>query len=345
MEIQYSIGVDVSKEWLNFCVRDAQLAILEEGQCDNTEKAIRAYLQDLWNRLPALSTQPTVLIMEYTGLYVKPLAKTYLAMGGVVSIVAADKISEQLGGSAARRQEKTDQIDARRLAEYAHRYADQLTPWQLGNPTLDALQSLQRLRSRLLNSINSLEVPAREVDRFEDAALAQLLHDSQRESLRALKSDLERVEQRLQELIDEDQNLRQLFQWITSVEGIGPVTAREILITTNAFHDFKPDEAKSFARYAGIVPLQRQSGKRNGRARTRKGNKHLKSLLTMGATVVIRSNMKSELGDYYHRKRAEGKEHLVVINAMRNKLILRVFAVVRNQVMYQKNLNLSLAVS
>ena len=33
-------------------------------------------------------------------------------MGGQLSLVAADKISDQLGGSAARRQEKTDQLDA-----------------------------------------------------------------------------------------------------------------------------------------------------------------------------------------------------------------------------------------
>ena len=49
-----------------------------------------------------------------------------------------------------------------------------------------------------------------------------------------------------------------------------------------------------------------------------------------------------ELGIYYQRKRAEGKPFLSVINALRNKIILRVFAVVRNQVMYEKNLNICL---
>jgi hypothetical protein len=47
----------------------------------------------------------------------------------------------------------------------------------------------------------------------------------------------------------------------------------------------------------------------------------------------------NELGQYYRRKLKEGKDHLCIINAMRNKILLRVFAVVKNQVMYQKNLN------
>ncbi|MCG8330357.1 MAG: IS110 family transposase, partial [Chitinophagales bacterium] len=38
----------------------------------------------------------------------------------------------------------------------------------------------------------------------------------------------------------------------------------------------------------------------------------------------------------------EGKEHMSVVNAIRNKIILRIFAVVRNGVMYEKNLNHSL---
>ena len=345
MEIQYAIGVDVSKEYLNFCVRDAELNILEEGQCDNAPAIIEQYLGDLFAKWPALRGEHTVLIMEYTGLYVKPLARIYLGMGGQLSLVAADKISDQLGGSAARRQEKTDQLDARRLAEYAHRHADQLRPWQVVDRTLVVLQHLQRLRSRLQASINRLEVPAREIERFDDPSLGELIQAAQQRSLEGLKADLADIEQHLEQLIEQDDELQQLFQWISSVEGIGAVTAREILITTNAFRDFLPHQAKSYARYVGVVPLKRQSGKKRTRGRTGKGNKQLKSLLTMGATAVIRSNMNSELGDYYRRKIAQGKPHLLVINAIRNKLILRVFAVVRNQVMYQKNLNLNLVMS
>ncbi len=60
----------------------------------------------------------------------------------------------------------------------------------------------------------------------------------------------------------------------------------------------------------------------------------------MGATSLI--GTKSELAIYYNRKIKEGKAHFSVINAIRNKMILRIFAVVRNQTTYQKNINLCL---
>ena len=60
----------------------------------------------------------------------------------------------------------------------------------------------------------------------------------------------------------------------------------------------------------------------------------------MGATSLI--GTPSDLGRFYTRKILEGKQHFSVINAMRNKLILRIFAVVRNQIMYDKNLNICL---
>ena len=90
-----------------------------------------------------------------------------------------------------------------------------------------------------------------------------------------------------------------------------------------------------------MTPKDKQSGKMKKRKRiSKRGNKKLKSLLTMGATSLIGTN--SELGFYYLKKIAEGKRHFSVINAMRNKLILRIFAVVRNQVTYKKNMNICL---
>ena len=51
----------------------------------------------------------------------------------------------------------------------------------------------------------------------------------------------------------------------------------------------------------------------------------------MDALALTKS--KGEIGQYYRKKKEEGKPNLSVINAMRNKMILRIFAVVRNRVM------------
>ena len=92
----------------------------------------------------------------------------------------------------------------------------------------------------------------------------------------------------------------------------------------------------------GLFPIKKRSGtsvKKKDKIGTRKHQK-LKNNLTMGAQSLV--NSKLELGQFYRRKIAQGKHHLSVINAMRNKMILRVFAVVRNQVIYDKKLNICL---
>ncbi len=172
--------------------------------------------------------------------------------------------------------------------------------------------------------------------------ISESLEANQIASVKALKDDLNQLEDAIDDLIESDQHLSGLFALITSVEGIGEVTAREIIIATDAFTRFQPNEAKSFARYAGVIPLKRDSGKivKKRPSIGKRANKKLKSLLTMGAHSLL--NKELELGIYYRRKMSEGKHHMSVINAMRNKMILRVFAVVKNQVMYQKNLNFCL---
>ncbi|MBK7620710.1 MAG: hypothetical protein IPJ10_15530 [Flavobacteriales bacterium] len=43
-----------------------------------------------------------------------------------------------------------------------------------------------------------------------------------------------------------------------------------------------------------------------------------------------------ELRQYFERKRAEGKKPILVVNAVRNKLVHRVCAVIRNNRPYER---------
>ena len=61
----------------------------------------------------------------------------------------------------------------------------------------------------------------------------------------------------------------------------------------------------------------------------------MKRLLHMAALAVV--SKQGELADYYRRKVEQGKNKMSVINAIRNKLIHRVFACVRDNRKYEKN--------
>ena len=53
--------------------------------------------------------------------------------------------------------------------------------------------------------------------------------------------------------------------------------------------------------------------------------------------LVVATRMKGELNDCYIGKVAEGKNKMLVINAIRAKLVLRMFAVIKNNIFYEKN--------
>lgn len=341
MEFKFILGVDMSKKWFHYCLMNKTMDILKEGQIDNNPDAIFAFLAELSKDLNVDVLSDLILVLEHTGIYVKHLVRCWLSKGARLSLVPATKVSEQLGGQLGW-EEKSDSIDARRLAEYGIRFADKLQLWQAQGPILEMMQQFQRQRERLLKALNMLETPIKESETFDTMALSQSLSNNQQRSIQAIKEDLKELEQKLHDLIHRDEYIANLYELIASVEGIGPVTAREILIATAIFTTFTPQQAKAFARYTGIIPLLRTSGSsvRKRHRTSRRANKQLKTLLTMGAISLI--STKSELALYYERKRQEGKPHWSIVNAMRNKLILRVFAVVRNQVMYEKNLNICL---
>ena len=122
---------------------------------------------------------------------------------------------------------------------------------------------------------------------------------------------------------------------MTSVTGVGPVVAVNILVTTDEFKKF--ETPAQFACYSGVAPFEHTSGKSiRGRSRvSHLANKKIKTLLNLAARAAITA--KGELREYYLRKVAQGKNKMSVLNAIRNKIIQRIFCVIKRGTPYQKN--------
>lgn len=159
------------------------------------------------------------------------------------------------------------------------------------------------------------------------------------------------VEKQINTLIQSDDRLKELFAWITarrpgSVPGVGDAIATEVLVATNEFKAI--NDPKKLACHAGVAPLEYRSGSSvragppGGKTRvSQHARLRLKSLFHLGAMSAIR--IKGELQLYYQRKVADGKNKMLVLNAVRNKLIHRVCSVVNRQQNYDKNYTPALA--
>ena len=149
-----------------------------------------------------------------------------------------------------------------------------------------------------------------------------------------MKADLKAVDKKIKQLIDQDPVLKELFDIVDSVKGIGPVIATEVLITTNEFKDIT--DPKKYACYSGFAPFEHSSGKYKGKSRvSNKANKKVKALFHNGSMSAIQHC--KELKEYYQRKVGEGKNEMLVMNNVCNKLVHRIFACVSRREKYNEN--------
>ena len=164
--------------------------------------------------------------------------------------------------------------------------------------------------------------------------LAKLSQKFSKSTIQGIEKDLKSIEQQLDKLIKEDETISNLFEKTTSVVGVGKVTALFLICFTNEFTLY--ENPRQLACYCGVVPFEYSSGK-SVRAKPKvhyMANKTLKKQLHMCALSSI--SAKGELKDYFERKVAEGKNKMLVINNIRNKLIHRICACVRDNKIYDR---------
>jgi transposase len=327
MEITFFIGCDVSKNELDFAVREGK-ELLFHKEINNKTNSISSFVKEL-KSLPGFDLTKAIFCMEHTGIYNNLLLTFLYKKNANICIEAASQIKNSLGNIRG----KNDKIDAIRIAEYAYKNREELRLWKPKREVIQQLAHLTSTRSRLLDAQKLLTVPLKEKNTFIKKSMVNQNTSLCITTLASLKKDIEKAEKAIEEVIESDDELRRLFKLITSVSGIGKVTATRILITTNEFKDIK--DPKKFACYSGVAPFKKESGIFKGKARvSHMANKKMKTLLHMSAITAIRSNGDIKL--YYARKVEENKSKMSIINAIRNKLILRIFACVNQNREYEK---------
>jgi len=327
METLYFLGIDVSKKKF-----DAALTIdgkyFYEAQIENSPGTIKLFFTELKKQLSSLKS--LIVCMEHTGIYCLPLLDFLVKNKIRVSVEPALQIKQSQGMTRG----KNDQVDAKRIALYALKNCENLRFWRPQRQCIQQLKALLVLRERMVKMKAQLEVPLNECAEFVARSIfKQTLVHSQR-SIRALQSDIERIEKEMNKLVSIDQQLSQQYRLATSVPGVGQITALNIIVSTQEFSRIK--DAKKFACYAGVAPFEHTSGSSiRGKTRVSKmANMTLKKLLHLCAMSAVQCS--DELKIYYKRKVDSGKNEMSAMNAVRNKLISRVFACVKNNRMYEK---------
>lgn len=327
MQFTYFVGVDVSKATLDFAVAKGN-QILFHQQVTNDKKGITQFLKDL-RQQTKISLGHCLFCMEFTGIYNNPLLKALHQQSANIWVERAAHIQESIGLTRG----KTDQVDAKRIALFAYKNRDEARLWTPPRAVIAQLDRLTAQRARLVKVIKMLQTPLTDTKGFIEKADRKTDQQACAASLKALKADLKSVDKAIATLAQQDPELKRLFERVTSVVGISQITAAEVIVATNEFNAIS--DPKKFACYAGVVPFERSSGQRKGKPQvSHMANKKVKSLLHLGAMSAIQHCPQLKL--YYQRKVSEGKNKMLVLNNVRNKMVHRIFACVRQDRNYDE---------
>ena len=323
MKFTEVIGIDVSKSTLDVCI----YSLDTYSTFDNSNSGYRSLLSWVKQNVNCLFDQ-VLLCFEHTGIYSFPLSKFMSNKQCNYAIISGLEIKRSMGIQRG----KDDKIDAQKIALYGYRRKEEIKTYQLQEDAIIQLNQLYTLRERLVKQRGGYLATLKDQAQFLNRSDNKLLFAIPKRLIKELDKNIERIDQQLDAIVEENTELTRLYKLITSITGIGRQTALYLIIVTNGFLLF--DDPRKLASYAGIAPFPYRSGTSiKGRTKVSNlANKKLKALLNMCARSAIQFD--PELKIYFERRTEAGKDKMNSLNAVRNKLLYRVFAVIKRGTPY-----------
>lgn len=256
------------------------------------------------------------------------------------------------------RGDKSDPVDARLMIEVLTRKLDQLpkVTRQDSSETMQALgalvafhDDLTRSQTRLKNQLHRLFYdldPATETSRSRTFSRKRLVswlakttqtHASVNQNMQRiiLRSkihqllDLEKT--RCQTDIHISQLLIQVNGNLVSLLGAGTITAAKIVSAVKGIGRFT--NIRQFVKYAGIAPIERQSGKTRKHKQAKGGNRQLNTAIYTIALTQLRCNQKAK--DYFEKKIAEGKTKKHALRCLMKRIACIVYGMMKGGEVYR----------
>jgi len=323
------IGIDVSKLTLDVCIINTE-GLNKHQQFSNNQNGFKKLYAWLNDTTAVFDFSSALFCMEHTGIYTRELLQYLLLKSANVWMESALHLKRSMGMTRG----KNDKIDSFRIARYAMSNQDQAKLITLSNKTLLLLKDLMASRTRIHKAYQAIEISLKEMERI-DKATGKELRQVNKAALAGLKKSKAATETRMLELINSDPEMKNIFSLVTSIKGVGTVLATELMVYTHLFQ--RLDTPKQLACYCGVAPFSHTSGTSiKGKMGTSNfANMNLKSTLHLAAMSATR--YVPDLKQYYERKVAEGKSKMSVLNAIRNKILFRVLAVVKRGTPYVEN--------
>lgn len=324
------IGVDISKSTLDLSIVKWDSAFKAHDSFLNKPFGFKQV--DKWVTQQLYSKDKVLFCLEHTGYYGHQFCLFLKDKGYDYAAVNPLQIKHSMGF----RREKSDKADAHSIAQYGLRFQQDLhLNTNLENELLQ-LQILVNHRKHLQKQELGLNNRCKVLSScLSNTYTKSVIKDSQ--SLKALIRKRRRnSEKEIEKLISDCPPLKVTHDLLQSIPGIGPIISWYTIVFTRNFRQIT--DARKFACYCCVAPFKNESGSSVKKA-TRVsfyGNRMMKSLLVFGALNATKYD--PEIKAYYKRQMQVKANHRLVLNAVMNKLIHRMFATIKRGTPYVKRL-------
>ena len=321
----FHIGVDISKLKLDVNILNVSSFLSKHFVIENNPKAITNFLKMISKK--GIDINESLFCCENTGVYTNHLVHVLLNLTLDLWVVPAIEMKRAKGISRG----KNDKIDAKDISLYSYRNIDKLSLYTITEVDVQKLKILYSEREKALKSLMLIETSSENLE-FVNKEIFKEIAGFNKSLTASIKKTIKKIETRIKEIIQANEKLKTQSLLIQSIPGIGEQTSLYFIIATKGFAAF--ENWRKFACYSGVAPFEYSSGS-SVRGRTKVNHladKKMKSLLQMCAMTSIKYD--AQLKEYYQKKKAEGKNPMLILNNIRCKLISRVFAVINRETPY-----------
>lgn len=288
------VGIDVSKARLDMAVRPSGEPLSVAYDATGITTVLTQLTQ----------MQPTRIVVEATGGLERRLVRALVDAALPVMVVNPRQVRDF--AKATGQLAKTDTLDAQVLARFA----------EVMQPTLRALpdaqtQELAALLARRRQILAMQGAEHNRLDRAPDRVRKRIeVH------LRWLREELARLDEDLDDRIQQSPVWREREDLLQSVPGIGPVMSRTMMAELPELGWLN---RKQIAALVGVAPFNRDSGRLRGHRAIWGGRAPVRRVLYMAALVATRWN--PVIHRFYQRLRTAGKAPKVALVAAMRKLL------------------------
>ena len=337
----FFIGIDFSKEKVDVAIITAEgleeLCPRVSHEYKNTVSGFKQLVKWVEQNSNGIDQSLWLFCGENTGDYSKPLCNYLYGKGYDMWLENAKCIKD----SSGIRRLKSDRADASMIAEYAMRNYDKAVMYEPLSEALAQLRELFLYRQMIVRHRCSFQVRRGEKKlTMEKSSVKTMISQSGRHIVSELNKEIEKIDKRIESLIDSDEELNQVFNIVTSISGIGTQNAVCLMVYTDNFRKFNYDSRK-IACYYGIAPFGKDSGTsvHTDPHVHYMANRQIKAILTQAALAAVNHNQL--FASYYARLIARGKKKQVALNNVKNKLVHIATAMVKNKQVFDKNYKIS----